>query len=222
MEVLKRPTQLAQVIMPARVADPNDMYETFKKRNPLEFYGNEDSLDANEWVVQVEKIFDVFKCTGKERVQLKAYLLRGMAEMWWKSVKTPYVTIGDDTAWASFSMLFHTKYILPHITGLKIVEFESLQQGENSVQKYEQQFTNLSRFAPSLVTTEANKVMRFIRGLKPHIKEKGTSVTLATYEENLKRVYWTEESIRKKAIYKQKLQQIQTKNKSLTTVPYQQ
>ena len=156
----------------------------------------------------MEKIFDVFKCTGQERVQLAAYMLRGTAEMWWKSVKTPFATVEDETAWESFSTLFRTKFIPPHITALKVAEFETLQQGENSVQVYDQQFTNLSRFAPSLVKTEADKVMRFIRGLNPKIKGKVTSVTLTTYEENLKRAYWAEETIREKALYVQNLRQI--------------
>lgn len=66
MEVLQRPTQPSQAIMPARVVDPNDVFNKFKKRAPLEFYGNEDSLDADKWVVQIEKIFEVFKCTGND------------------------------------------------------------------------------------------------------------------------------------------------------------
>ena len=216
MAVLERPAPIAQVIMPARVTDPNDVFDKFKKRNPPEFYGNEDPLDADEWVVQVEKIFEVFRCTGRERVQLAAYMLRGTAEMWWKSVKTPYVTIDDEVAWESFSTLFRTKFIPPHITALKIAEFETLQQGEDSVQFYEQRFTNLSRFAPSLVKTEADKVMRFIRGLNPNIKEMVTGVTLAIYEENLKRAYWAEESIREKAAYNQTIRQSQTQSKAPT------
>ena len=98
MAVLQRPVPAAQVIMPARVTDPNDVFDKFKKRNPPEFFGNEDPLDADEWVVQVEKIFDVFGCTGQERVQLAAYMFRGTAEMWWKSVKTPFATVEDETA----------------------------------------------------------------------------------------------------------------------------
>ena len=60
LQVLQRPIPPAQVIVPARVTDPNDMYDKLKKTNPLAFNGNEDSLDADEWVVQVEKIFQVF------------------------------------------------------------------------------------------------------------------------------------------------------------------
>lgn len=65
--------------------------------------------------MQIEKIFQVFRCTGKEQVQLAAYMCRGMAKMWWKSIKTPYDMIVDDTAWALFKTLFYTKYIPPHI-----------------------------------------------------------------------------------------------------------
>ena len=124
MEVMQRQAQPTQVIIPAIIVDPNDLFDNFKKRAPPEFYGNEDPLDADEWIFQVEKIFEVFRCTGKERVQLVAYMFRGIAEMWWKLVKTPYETIEDDTAWTSFSTLFRTKYIPPHIIALKIAEFE--------------------------------------------------------------------------------------------------
>ena len=54
---------------------------------------------------------------------------------------------------------------------------------------YEQKFTNLSRFASTLVALEADKVMRFIRGLRPDIQMEVTSVTLSTYEENIKHAY---------------------------------
>lgn len=90
--------------------------------------------------------------------------------MWWKSVKTPYDTIIDDTTWVSFRTLLRTKYIPAHIQAQKIIEFESLKQGENTVQEYEQQqVTNLSRFALSLAALKDDKLMRFIRGMRPDI-----------------------------------------------------
>lgn len=73
---------------------------------------------------------------GKEWVQLAANMFRGTVEMWWKSVKKPFETIVNDTAWKSFKTLFRTKYIPPHITARKIIEFKSLKQGENSVEEY--------------------------------------------------------------------------------------
>lgn len=81
----------------------------------------------------MEKIFEVFRCTGRDQVQRAKYMFRDTAESWWKAVLTPFETIVDDTAWESFGTLFRTKYIPPHITALKIIEFESLKKGENSV-----------------------------------------------------------------------------------------
>lgn len=51
------------------------------------------------------------------------------------------------------------------------------------------------------MATEADKVIWFIWGLNRNLKEKVTNVTFAIYEENLKRAYWAEESIKEKAIY---------------------
>lgn len=132
VQVLQRPVPPIQVNVPARVTDPNDMYDKFKKRNPTAFYENEDPLDADERVVQVEKIFQVFQCTNKEKVKLAAYLFKGgVAEMRWKSVKTPYDTITkttkitEATAWTSFEKLFRTKYIPPHILSCSAITFLS-------------------------------------------------------------------------------------------------
>ena len=147
--------------------------------------------------------------------------------MWWKSVKTPYDMICEDTAiteataWTSFEKLFRTKYIPPHIQAQKLIEFESLVQGEDTVQVYEQKFTNLSRFALTLVALEADKVMRFIRGLRPDIQMEVTSITLPTYEENLKHAYWAEESIWRKTLYAQQLQQRQIQTRTPSPGQYQ-
>lgn len=122
LQVLQRLIPPTQVIVPAQLADPNDMYDKFKKRNPPGFCGNEDPLIADEWVVQMEKIFQVFQRIHKMAV----YLFKGVAKMWWKSVKTPYDTIAEDTAWTSFQTILCTRYIPPHIQAQKLIESESL------------------------------------------------------------------------------------------------
>ena len=45
--------------------DLNDLVENLRKRFPPEFYWTNDHADANEWTVQIEKIFVVFKFTGQ-------------------------------------------------------------------------------------------------------------------------------------------------------------
>lgn len=68
MEVMERVAQPAQIVMPVRGRDPNEIFGKFIKRGLPEFYGTEDPLRADEWIMRLEKIFSVFKCSGRQRV----------------------------------------------------------------------------------------------------------------------------------------------------------
>lgn len=52
--------------------EPNEISKNFKKRNPPEFNGSGDLMGADEFITQMEKLFDVFQSTKKERLQLTA------------------------------------------------------------------------------------------------------------------------------------------------------
>lgn len=105
------------------------MVEKFKKRFLPEFYVVEDPADAEEWTVQIEKIFKVFKCTGQQQVQLAAHMCLGTAEGWWKTIKSAYDTVANDKAWGTFVKQFQKKFIPEHYVEQKIVEFGQLIQG---------------------------------------------------------------------------------------------
>ena len=59
LEVVQKVGQLQ-----AKEYDLNKLVEKFRKRFPPEFHGIKDPAVADEWVVQMEKIYEVFKCTG--------------------------------------------------------------------------------------------------------------------------------------------------------------
>ena len=52
----------------AKEYDLNELVEKFRKRFPPEFHGIEDPAVANEWVVQMGTIYEVFKCMGIQQV----------------------------------------------------------------------------------------------------------------------------------------------------------
>lgn len=54
-------------------ADPNALYEKFLKMGVSDFEVGTDPMQADEWMVWIEKIFKVFKCTGCQKVSLAAY-----------------------------------------------------------------------------------------------------------------------------------------------------
>ena len=49
----------------AKERDLDDLVEKFMIRFPPKFYGVEDPAEADEWTIQIKKIFKVFKCTDK-------------------------------------------------------------------------------------------------------------------------------------------------------------
>ena len=66
-----------------------------------------------------------------------AYMFRGTAEGWWKTIKSAYNIVEDDKAWETFVKQFQNKFIPEHYTEQKIAEFETLIQDTLTVQEYE-------------------------------------------------------------------------------------
>ena len=87
----------------AKEWDLNDLVEKFVKRFPPNFNGVEGPVEADEWAIQIKKIFKLFKYTGKQQVQLAAHMFLGTAEGWWKTIKSAYDTTEDDKAWETFA-----------------------------------------------------------------------------------------------------------------------
>ena len=144
MEVLQnRPQPQPQPLQPLcpnivinnRDHDPNVLLERFRKRGPKEFSGQEDPLDADDWLVNTEKIFDVFICTDRQKVHLTASLFYGLTDTWWQTVKEPYQTKANETAWETFKNQFTDKYIPSHVKRQKAIEFQQLKQGNMTVLK---------------------------------------------------------------------------------------
>ncbi|WP_193450495.1 retrotransposon gag family protein [Streptomyces plicatus] len=194
LEVLQRrpePVQQAPpIVINQREHDPNALFEKFRKRGPKEFYGTEDPLTADDWLAHTENIFEVFQCTGGQRVQLASSLFTGLADIWWKTVREEYRLMADGVAWDAFKRQFLEKYVPSHIKRQKAVEFQLLTQGNMTVLEYLTKFERLSRYAPELVDTVEKKIMKFLEGLNPMIERDATGVVPpVTFEEAVKRAY---------------------------------
>lgn len=85
LEVLQRRPEPVQaqpaIVINQREHDPNALFEKFRKRGPKEFFGTEDPLAADDWLEHTENIFEIFQCTGRERVQLATSLFTGSADI---------------------------------------------------------------------------------------------------------------------------------------------
>ncbi|KAI7997508.1 hypothetical protein LOK49_LG10G00043 [Camellia lanceoleosa] len=61
--------------------------QKYKKPKPSEFAGGIEPLKAEAWVLETEKIFEVFPCTDVYKVLLATFTLTEEARRWWMLVR---------------------------------------------------------------------------------------------------------------------------------------
>ena len=68
----------------------NKFFDRVAKRNPKTYDGKEDPMLLEEWVRQMEKIFDVVEVPDDRRINIGAFYLTGHADIWWGMVKPTF------------------------------------------------------------------------------------------------------------------------------------
>jgi hypothetical protein len=89
-----------------------------------------------------------------------------MALSWWDTFSAAV----RDATWTEFEAAFREHHVPLGIVQLKEEEFRELTQGGRSVSEYIHKFTELARYTPDDVSTEAKKMARFLKGLRPELK----------------------------------------------------
>jgi len=88
----------------------------------------------------------------------------GSATDWWDA----YSAAHDDAntiTWDKFRNSFCEHHVPAGVIKLKHKEFLALKQGNMSVSEYRDKFTQLSRYAPNDVDTDAKRHVHFLDGL---------------------------------------------------------
>ncbi|XP_052177590.1 uncharacterized protein LOC127791653 [Diospyros lotus] len=153
-----------------RVGDSSSaaLLKDFMALHPLEFSGGADMIEAEDWLLAVEKHLRSIGCAEAHRVRLGTFLLRGDVKQWWETTRQRYGDGGP--TWAQFVVAFNETYVPAWVKEQKVFEFVDLQQESKTVTQYETDFMALSRYAPELVTPESRRVSKFQRGLRPEIR----------------------------------------------------
>ena len=74
--------------------------------NPPKFNGVKDPIQAEHWLIQVEKLLDYMECSSEERVTLATFTLTGEAEHWWKTTRTALGAQHQVITWEHFLEAF--------------------------------------------------------------------------------------------------------------------
>ena len=136
----------------------------FKKFAPKPFKEAKKPNEAEEWLEELEAVLEALHTEEADKMIFTEFLLQGEARLWWKMEKEKR----EDKIWLwkEFQDLFLRRYFPISVHERKRKEFLYLTQGNQTVMEYDRAFTQLSRFARSLVATEKDKVERFVHGLK--------------------------------------------------------
>lgn len=139
---------------------PAITFKTFQAVKPPEFQGTHDPVEAQIWLKEVEKAFDLVNVGDEQKVGFATYLLKGEANYWWESAKALAEAAGEIT-WEEFKRIFLEKYYPRYMRTQMELKFFELKQENMSVAEYEKKFTELARFVGDFVDTEEKRARRF-------------------------------------------------------------
>jgi hypothetical protein len=121
-------------------------------------------MEAYDWLMSVEKKFQVVQRNNHDKVLLASYQPTGPTTDWWDAYMEAHQEL-ESINWLEFRTAFHTHLVSQGVMKLKKKEFQELKQGSMSVNQYVTQFTQLSHYAPHEVDIDERKQEYFLNGL---------------------------------------------------------
>ena len=127
------PEWLAQLMTGTSNNNFHRALEQFQKMKPPLFEGEADPLQAEAWLLQIEKILDVMNCTNEQRVSFSSFMFQKEAEHWWRAVKHSMKNARESITWEFLVNKFTEKYIPETARDKMASEFLELRQGSMNV-----------------------------------------------------------------------------------------
>ncbi|XP_030453721.2 uncharacterized protein LOC115675261 [Syzygium oleosum] len=168
------------------------LVEQFLKLQPPKFIGTGDPEEAESWIDELQKAFELLRCSEEEKVTLAAYQLQGNASYWWKATKEIVFPENAAVNWNTFVEAFNGKYFSECARDRKMKEFLQLQQNNMTVDQYEARFAQLSRYALKFIEDPVERAKRFRDGLNPDIRRQLVPLNLKDYNELYERAQLVE------------------------------
>ncbi|XP_028805211.1 uncharacterized protein LOC114760088 [Neltuma alba] len=147
----------------------------FDKHNPPTFEGTFDMQIAEDWITQLEKIFNILKCLSERKAQMAIYKLEGEANRWWKNTELVLQANNTLINWEVFKDQFFLKYFPRSVRDEKETELLTIRQAANEpFDEYLARYIKLSRYStyPQRMNDECWLIEKMIRRLKPELREK--------------------------------------------------
>ena len=97
-------------------------------------------------------------------VDYTTFQMTGSAKQWWRDYISSRPAGSYPLSWTQFTQVFLSKLVPRSERERKRAEFEVLQQNGMSLSGYEDKFNALARHASIILSIEAERVRRFVKG----------------------------------------------------------
>ncbi|RVW60597.1 hypothetical protein CK203_055515 [Vitis vinifera] len=80
-------------------------------------------IEAEAWIMKIEKFFDVIDCSEEQKVSYAAFMLDKEADHWWRMTKR-LLEDQEPIVWSQFREAFYKKYFPDSIRQQKLIAIE--------------------------------------------------------------------------------------------------
>src|SRR5664279_1701768 len=143
------------------------MLTRFLRVRPAKLSSAAEPMVALDWLRSVNKDLVTVGCNDEEKVRFAAHLLEGPAASWWDNFQITHPIA--EVTWEMFEEGFRNAHVSSGVMSLNRREFRNLRQYHRSVTEYIDEFSNLARYAPEDVDTDAKRRERFLDGLNDEL-----------------------------------------------------
>ncbi|XP_047150883.1 uncharacterized protein LOC124822852 [Vigna umbellata] len=168
--------------------------ESFLQHHPAKFNGKGLPDEADQWLRDMERIYDAQRCPDENRLAFTEYLLTGEASHWWTSMKAILTDAHSPISWEVFRSKFYEEYFPDSVRYAKEVEFLQLVQGGKYVSEYTNAFKHLLRFN-TMATNEEWQCRKFENGLRSDLKVLISSLCIKSFPALVERVKVLEKNV---------------------------
>ncbi|XP_017438043.1 uncharacterized protein LOC108344088 [Vigna angularis] len=150
--------------------------------------------EADQWLRDIERIYNAKRCPDDNRLAFTEYLLTGEASHWWTSIKVILTDAQSPITWAVFRTKFYEEYFPDSVRFAKEVEFLQLVQGGTSISEYTNKFKHLVRFK-TMATSEEWQCRKFENGLRSDLKVLISSLCIRSFPAMVERAKVLEKNV---------------------------
>ncbi|XP_047155810.1 uncharacterized protein LOC124826898 [Vigna umbellata] len=154
--------------------------ESFLQHHPAKFNGKCLPDEADQWLRDMERIFNAKRCPDENRLAFTEYLLTEEASHWWASMRAILTDAQNPITWEVFRSKFYEEYFPDSVRFAKEVEFLQLVQGGMSDPEYTNKFKHLVRFN-TMATSEEWQCRKFENGLRSDLKVLISSLCIRSF-----------------------------------------